>query len=84
MAGKLLAARRGWLGGKGSETAGKEELTKVEGEYFLAGYRQKGCQDDAGKIRSQGFRVQVSDPEGCLSSPKPVGRFQKQGTEPTD
>ena len=84
MAGKLLAARRVCLDGKGSESAAKEELTKEEWEYFLAGYRQKGCQADAEKIRSQGFRVQVSDPEGCLSSPTPVGRFQKQGTETTD
>ena len=84
MAGKLLAARRVCLDGKGSESAAKEELTKEEWEYFLAGYRQKGCQADAEKIRSQGFRVQVSDPEGCLSSPKPVGRFQKQGTEQTE
>ncbi len=40
MAGKLTAARRVCLDGKGSGSAAKEELTKEEWEYFLAGYRQ--------------------------------------------
>lgn len=74
----LTVTRRVCFAGRTPSFVDLDDVSREEWEHFLWGYRTKCCQAEMEKARSQGFQVQFSDPEGCLTSRKPESSFFKK------